>query len=123
MTYHTDNKYRKYVQGYDFLSFAKIFGNKYVKRIVNKGITAAKRFNKSKYGKALKKEGLKFPKTSGKQILKKTAESTGDLMGNKIADKISSLNNKPEEHLKEQPEEQEIIIPPERRQQVIDDLR
>ena len=23
MTYHTDNKYRKYVQGYGFLSFAR----------------------------------------------------------------------------------------------------
>ena len=56
--------------------------------IVNKGITAAKKFNKSKYGKALKKEGLKFAKTSGKQTLKKTAEATGELIGNKIADKI-----------------------------------
>ena len=45
MTYYTNNKYRKYVQGYGFLSFAKKYGNKYVKKIVNKGITAAKRFN------------------------------------------------------------------------------
>ena len=66
MTYHTNYKYRKYVQRYGFLSFAKKFGNKYDKEITNKGITAAKRFNKSKYGNTLKKEGLKFTKTSGK---------------------------------------------------------
>ena len=32
MTYHTDNKCRKYVQGYGFLSFAQKFGNKYGKK-------------------------------------------------------------------------------------------
>ena len=62
MTYHTDNKIRKYVQGYGFLSFAKKSGNKYGKKFINKGIsaskrikTAAKKFNQSKYGQALKK--------------------------------------------------------------------
>ena len=68
MTYHTNNKYRRYVQGYGFLSFARNFRNKYGKKIINKGITATKRFNKSKYGKSLKKERLKFAKASGKQI-------------------------------------------------------
>ena len=29
MRYQTDNKYRRYVQGYSFLSFARKFGNKY----------------------------------------------------------------------------------------------
>ena len=120
MTYHTNRKYRKYVQGYGFLSFAKMFGKRYGKNIVNKGITAAKRFNKSKNCKALKKEGTK---TSGKQILKRTAESTGDLIGNKIADKTSSLNNKPQEQLEKEQEQEEIVIPPERRQEIIDDLR
>ena len=33
-----------------------MFGNKYGKNFINKGITAAKRFKKSKYGKALKKK-------------------------------------------------------------------
>ena len=46
MTYHTDNSVRKYVQGYGFLSFAKMFGNKYGKNFINKGITDAKRFKK-----------------------------------------------------------------------------
>ena len=47
--------------------------------------------------------------------LKKTAEATGDLIGNKMADEISSIG-KPKEIDK-------IYIPPEKRQQIIDDLR
>ena len=100
MTYHTDNKVIKCSQGYGFLFFAKKLGTRYGKKVINKGITAAKIFDKSKYGKALKKEGLKFAKTSGKQILEKAAPAVGDLIGNKIADKISALNNKPEEEIR-----------------------
>ena len=48
MTYHTNNRTIKYVQRYGFLSFAKKVGNKYGKKVVNKGITVAKRFKKSK---------------------------------------------------------------------------
>ena len=43
MAYQTDNKIRKYVQGYGFLSFAKYFGSKYGEKFVNKGISASKR--------------------------------------------------------------------------------
>ena len=43
----------------DFYLLQKKFGTKYGKKFVNKGITAAKRFNKSKYGKALKKRRIK----------------------------------------------------------------
>ena len=115
------NKYQNYVQGHGLLSLAKKIGNKYGKRIVNKGITAAKIFNNSKYGKALEKEGLKFAKTSANPSLEKYAQAIDDLIGNKIADKISSLNNEPEQP--EEQEQQEIIIPLEKRQQIIDDLR
>ena len=53
----------------------------------------------------------------------KTAEATGDLIGNKIADKITSIG-KPKEKEKEKPKEiEEIYIPPEKRQQIINDLR
>ena len=115
MKYQTDNKYRKYVQGYGFLSFARNFKN--FSKVL------AKTFSKSKYGKALKKEGLKFAKTSGKQIFEESAQATRDLIGNKIADKNTSLGNKPEEQQEEQQQEQEeTIIIPERRQQIIDDL-
>ena len=33
MTYRTDKKIRRYVKGYGFLTFAKIFGSKYEKRL------------------------------------------------------------------------------------------
>ena len=46
------------MQGYGFLSFTKKFGIKHGKKFMNKGITAAKRFNKSKCGKALKKTAI-----------------------------------------------------------------
>ena len=46
----------------------------------------------------------------------------GDLIGNKMADKITSIGKlKEKEKPKEKPEE--IYIPPEKRQQIIDDLR
>ena len=47
MTYHRDNKIRKYVKGYGFMSFAKNFGSKYRKKIIDKGISVSQ----SKYGK------------------------------------------------------------------------
>ena len=46
----------------------------------------------------------------------------GDLIGNKMADEITSIGkSKEKEKPKEKPEE--IYIPPEKRQQIIDDLR
>ena len=33
MRYSTEPMYRKYVKGYDFLSFAKTFGDKYGKKL------------------------------------------------------------------------------------------
>ena len=40
MIYRTDNKYKKYVQGYSFLSFAKKFANNYGKKLINTGISS-----------------------------------------------------------------------------------
>ena len=59
-------------------------------------------------------------KTASKKVVQKTAEAIGDLVGNKIADQITSIG-KPKE--KETKEIEEIYIPPEKRQQIIDDLR
>ena len=60
-------------------------------------------------------------KTALKRVVLKNAETTGDLIGNKIADKITSLGKtKSKENEKE---EQEIYIPSEKIQQIIDDLR
>ena len=84
MTYHTDNKIRRYVKGYGFMGFAKNFGSKYGKKIIN---TASK----SEVGKMVKKQETEFGKLAGKKIIHKSAEATGDLIGSKIADKITSL--------------------------------
>ena len=61
------------------------------------------------------KTGIDAAKTSSKRVVQKTAEATRDLIGNKIADKIT-LIGKPKEIEK-------IYIPPEKTQQMIDDLR
>ena len=67
------------------------------------------------------KTGMDAAKTASKRVVQKTAEATGDLIGNKTADKITSIG-KPKE--KENTKEiEEICIPPEKRQQIIDDLR
>ena len=119
MTYRTDNRIRKYVKGYGFISFAKYHsqGLKNIsKKNINKGISSASKLNKSKYGKI----GNEFGKIAGKKILTKSAEATGDLIGSKIADKITSFKSKPKEKIEE---DEEIIIPPDKRQQMLDDLR
>ena len=81
----------------------------------------ASKFNQSKYGKILKNQGTEFGKIADKKIVQKSAQATRDLIGSKIADKITSLKvkDKPQEII----EEEEIIIPPEKRQQIINDLR
>ena len=38
------------------------------------------------------KIGINAAKTTSKQVVQKTAEATGDLIGNKIADNITSLD-------------------------------
>ena len=57
-------------------------------------------------------------KTASERVVQKTAKTTGDLMRNKRADKITSLG-KPKEKTKKL---EEIYIPPGKRQQIIDDL-
>ena len=70
----------------------------------------------------LEKQGSEFGKRAGKKIVQKSAEATGDLIGSKIADKITSLKvkDKPQEIIEE---EQEIIISPDQRQKIINDLK
>ena len=110
MRYSLEPKYRKCVQGYGFLSFARKFGDKYGKKLMD---TATK-------------IGIDAAKTASKRVVQKTKEATGDLIGNKIADEITSVDkskNKQKEKKDETNELEEIYIPPEKRQQIIDDLR
>ena len=80
-----------------------------------------KKFNKSKYGKILKKkEGSKIGKLAGKQLSDKTIPAAVDVAGSKIADKITSLKGEEPQEIEE---DQEIIIPPQQKQKIIDDLR
>ena len=85
------------------MSFARKLGNKYGKTLMD---TATK-------------AGIDAAKT--KRVVQKTAEATGDLIGNKIADKITSIGKSKEKEKTKKVEE--IYIPPEKRQQIIDDLR
>ena len=103
MRYSIEPRFRKYVKGYGFLSFAKNFGNKYGKTLMN---TATK----------TEIDAAKIA------VVQKTAEARGDLIANKTADKITSIvKSKKEPKPKEKLEE--IYIPPKKEQQIIDDLR
>ena len=97
MRYSTESKYRKYVKGCSFLLFARKFGDKDGKKLMD----------------TVTKTGIYVAKTASKRVVQKTAEATGDLIGNKIADKITSLGktkSKENEDAKK-----EIYIPPEKR--------
>ena len=69
----------------------------------------------------LKQSATNAPKTASKRAIRKTAEATSDLIGNKIADKITRVSKT---SLKNNSEiNQEIFIPPELRHEIINDLR
>ena len=74
MRYSTKPRDRIYVKGYGFLSFAKsmgkIFGNKYCQKLLN----------------SAKISTTDVTKTASKRATQLTAEATGDLIGNKVAD-------------------------------------
>ena len=64
MRYSTEQRFRKHVEGYSFLSFAIKFGDKYGKKLMD---TATK-------------AGIDSAKTTSKRVVQKTAEATGDLI-------------------------------------------
>ena len=66
------------------------------------------------------KTGIDAAKTAPKGVVQKSAEATGDLIGNEIANKITSLGKTKSKEKEE--ERQEIYIPPQKRQQIIDNL-
>ena len=75
MKYSLEPNYRKYVQGYGFLSSARKFGDEYSEKLMD---TATK-------------TGKDAAKTASERVVHKTPEATGDLIGNEIADKITSV--------------------------------
>ena len=82
MRYSVEPKGRIYVKGYGFLSFAQNIGknlsNKYDKKLLD----------------SAKKYTTDAIKTATKREIQKTAEGPGDLIGNKTADKITSVSKK-----------------------------
>ena len=118
MRYSIEPRDRIYVKGYGFLSFAKNMGkslsNKYGQKLLD----------------SAKKSTTDPIKTASKRAIQKTAEATGDLIGNKIAYKITSVST--DLHSKKSPkklQDDEMEAPkkrymtPEERQQIIDELR
>ena len=82
MRYSIESRDRIYVKGYGFLSFArnmgKILSNKCGQKLLH----------------SAKKSTIDAIKTASKREIQKTAEMTGDLIGSKIADKITSVSKK-----------------------------
>ena len=87
----------------------------------------------NKYGKKLVDTAKKYAtdaiKTASKRAIQKTAEAIGDLVGNKIVDKITSVSKKSTKKLPTIDNDAELsihkerYISPEGRQQIIDELR
>ena len=75
------------------MSFARKSGDKYGKKLMNTatktGINAAKKFGDRCGKNLMDTAGLDAAKTASKRVIQKTAEATGDLIGNEIADKIT----------------------------------
>ena len=124
MRYSVEPRDRVYVKGHGFLSFAKNLGkslsNKYSQELLD----------------SAKKSTIDAIKTTSKRAIQKTAEATGDLIGNKIADKITSVWKKPSKELPNNnnnnnniKEDVEITahkkryISPEERKKIINELR
>ena len=112
MRYSIEPRDRIYVNGYGFMSFARSMSNKYGKKLLD---TA--------------KKSATDAITASKRAIQKTAEATCDLVGNKIADKTTSVSKKSTKKLPTIDEDAELTTPkkryisPEERQQVIDELR
>ena len=82
MRYSTEPRDRIYVKGYGFLSFTKNMGKSLSKKYGQKLLDSAKKSTT---------DGIK---TALKTVILKTAEATVDLVGNKIADKITNISRK-----------------------------
>ena len=84
MRYSAELKYSKHVKAYGFFSFARKFGDKYGKKLMD---TATKTW-------------IDATKTASKRVVQKNAEATRDLLGNKKSNKTTS-GGKPKEKNKE----------------------
>ena len=80
MRYSIKPRDRIYVKGYGFLSFAKNTGKNLSNKYGQKPLDNAK------------KSAADAIKTASKRTIQKTAEATGNLIGNKSSDKITNVS-------------------------------
>ena len=96
MRYLIELRDRIYVKWYGFMSFAKNIGknwsNKYTQKIID----------------TAKKSATDVIKTASQWAIQKTAEAMDDLVGNKIADKITSISKKSTKILRDIDEDAEL---------------
>ena len=82
MCYSIEPRDRIYIKSYEFLSFAKNIGknlsSKYSQKLLN----------------SAKKSTTDTIKTASKRAIQKSTKATGDLIGNKIVDKITIVSKK-----------------------------
>ena len=117
----TEPRDRIYVKGYGFSFFVKNMGKNLSNKCGQKLLDSAK------------KSTIDVIKTASKRAIQETAEATGGLIGNKIADKMTSVSNKkstkelPNDETKEEDAEitthKKRYVSPEERQQIIYKLR
>ena len=115
MRYSIEPRDRIYVNGFGFLSFAKNMSNKYGQKLSD----------------SAKKSTTDAIKTGSKRAIQKTAEATGDLIGNKIVDKKTSVSKKTNNNNNNNNDNEKIkiktykkrYISPEERKQIVDELR
>ena len=124
MRYSLEPSYRKYVQGQGFMSFAKNIGNKYGRKKFDKSIDVSNKYGRKILDKSMD-AGKDFAKIAGKKVLHKSAQATGEIIGNKVADRITKnpRNKAQKEDDRIMKETQEILIPPEKIEQIIRDLK
>ena len=103
MCYSVQPRERRYVKCYGFLFFAKKIGKNLSNKYGQKPVDTAKKSER---------DALKI---ASKRAIQKTAEATGDLVRNKIADKITSYSkHSPDRSTALHPNESNNKIPKER---------
>ena len=83
MRYSIEPRDSIYVKGYGFLSLAKNLSSKYSQKLID----------------TAKKSTTDALKTASKRAIQKNAEATGELIGNKTADKITRVSKKSNKNL------------------------
>ena len=88
MWYSVQVRDRIFVKGYGFLSYAKNMGKNIGENISNsfRGWYSQKILNHAK------ESATDVLKTTSKRMIQKTPQTTGDLIGNKIANKITKIS-------------------------------